>query len=77
MDRQDILIRLLKEGHISSDEFKMLYEPLPIITSGYSQTTDFVLYPHGICPPEPYHYPNTTPIYGVPFYTSDGSTTFN
>lgn len=27
MNKQDILIRLLKEGHISDEEFKFLYGP--------------------------------------------------
>lgn len=32
MDKRDILIRLLKEGHINEEEFKMLYdEPKEII----------------------------------------------
>jgi hypothetical protein len=29
MEKQDILIRLLKDGHISESEFKLLYEYVP------------------------------------------------
>ena len=31
MDKKEILIRLLKDGHISNDEFKLLYDENKVI----------------------------------------------
>ncbi len=40
MDRQDILIRLLKEGHITEEEFKLLYEPIDVARNGFWQPVE-------------------------------------
>lgn len=72
MDRQDILIRLLKEGHISKDEFKMLYEQLPVMTSGYLRTDNEIPFLH-------LYDPKSAPFYSTePIINTNGTKiTFN
>lgn len=40
LNKADILIRLLKDGHISNDEFKLLYPENQIVNVPWSQIED-------------------------------------
>lgn len=52
MTKEDILIRLLKAGHISDDEFKLLYgDPIPIHNWDWIPKPDHPLIWHGINDP--------------------------
>lgn len=37
INKQDVLIRLLKDGHISDEEFKALYETIDIVRNGFKE----------------------------------------
>lgn len=69
MDKESILIRLLKEGSISEEEFKLLYPKENVISIPWNKTED-------ILNPEPLEYfpydfihlvnPNWLPTYQGP-----------